>query len=255
MQEVHKLNIHTFGDGNNPVMILVHGVLTPWQIWMEQVQYFSDKYYVLVPELDGHTENEISEFVSVEDEAIKIVNYCIENNLPNIAVLCGLSMGGAVSYNIWKNQKLDIEHLVLDGAPLIPSGSIIEKFMEKSYLKIIEKSKKRDPKTLENFKRDFLPEKHLDNYLQIADRMSNTSMYNIISSVCKSNIQDGIVSDTKILYIHGTKGNEILSKKSAARMKTYYPDIKIICCKGDMHCQKALFEPQKWINMVDGFLN
>ena len=249
------MNIHTFGDSNNPVMILVHGVLTPWQIWEERAEYFSKKYYVLVPELDGHTENETSEFISVEDEAEKIVNYCLENDMTNVAVICGLSMGGAISYNIWKSQKLNIEYLILDGAPLIPCGNMMIKIMEKSYLQIIDKSKKRDPKVIESFKRDFLPEKYLDDYLLIADRISNTSIHNILFSVFKGNIQEGIVSDTKILYIHGTKGNEVLSKKAAARMKKYYPDTGVVCCKGDTHCYKALYEPQKWIEIVEEFLN
>lgn len=32
--------IHKFGNLRSPVMMLIHGVLTPWQIWREQVEYF-----------------------------------------------------------------------------------------------------------------------------------------------------------------------------------------------------------------------
>ena len=54
--------------------------------------------------------------------------------------------------------------------------------------------------------------------------------------------------------MHGTKGNEILSKKSARLMKKYYPETKVICFKGDLHCYKAIYEPEKWLQVVDTFL-
>ncbi len=29
------MNIHTFGDKNNKAVILIHGMLTPWQMWQD----------------------------------------------------------------------------------------------------------------------------------------------------------------------------------------------------------------------------
>lgn len=29
--------IHEFVEGNKPVMVLIHGILTPWQIWTPQI--------------------------------------------------------------------------------------------------------------------------------------------------------------------------------------------------------------------------
>ena len=34
------MNFHTFGDESKPVILLIHGVLTPWQVWETQIEHF-----------------------------------------------------------------------------------------------------------------------------------------------------------------------------------------------------------------------
>ena len=63
---------HTYGNKNNKAVVLIHGMLTPYQIWNRAAQVYESKHYVIVPELDGHTEDEISTFISVEDEVRKL---------------------------------------------------------------------------------------------------------------------------------------------------------------------------------------
>ena len=36
--------VHEFIDGNKPVMVLVHGFLTPWQVWTPQIDSFRTKF-------------------------------------------------------------------------------------------------------------------------------------------------------------------------------------------------------------------
>ena len=48
-------------------------------MWDEAIEYFKNDYYVVVPELDGHTENKTSRFISVEEEAAEIIRYLKEN--------------------------------------------------------------------------------------------------------------------------------------------------------------------------------
>ena len=68
---------HTYGNKESKAIVLIHGMLTPWQIWNTAVKKFSEDYYVVVPELDAHTEETPSVFNSVEEEAEKISEYKI----------------------------------------------------------------------------------------------------------------------------------------------------------------------------------
>ena len=43
---------HTYGNKESKAIVLIHGMLTPWQIWNTAVKKFSEDYYVVVPELE-----------------------------------------------------------------------------------------------------------------------------------------------------------------------------------------------------------
>lgn len=250
------MEFHTFGDKNNKAVVLIHGVLTPWQIWERQIAVLKEKYYVVVPALDGHIEEYESEFISVEDEAKQIENYIANEQIKTIFALCGLSMGGVIAYKIFERNILHTENLVLDGAPLVKMPFIAEKAMTGAYINIIRKSKKRDRKTLDNFKKDFLPERYLENYLRFSDTMSDSTVRNMLHSVCANELVSTANSDnTRILYMHGTRGNEVYSIKTAEKMKKIYPYIEIKCFDGYKHAELAVYEPDKWLETVITFLN
>ena len=78
---------------------------------------------------------------------------------------------------------------------------------------IIQRSKKRDPKVFESFKKDFLPERYLDDFLKLADHMDEQSVNNILNSVFAPFEFKRYGDSCKILFMHGTKGNESVSKK------------------------------------------
>lgn len=249
------MQFHTFGDKSSPAMVLIHGMMTPWQVWTDMIEAFRNRYYVIVPELDAHTENEVSSFESVEDEAVMIAEYLLDNDLAEIDTICGMSMGGAIAYTVWEYGTIGIKNLVLDGAPLRPMPAIAEKLMTMSYNSILKKTAKRDEKTLERCKREFLPERYIDDFLKLADNMEKESVKNIMHSVCNMRILGGLDNESRILFIHGTKGNETVSKKAAEEMKKLYPETQILCYEGDPHVYKAIRQTDIWIRDVDTFIN
>lgn len=247
------MKFHTFGDRDNPKIILLHGVMTPWQMWDIQIESYMTKYYVIVPALNGHQEDSESEFHSVEHEALEIEKYCIENYHNEIYSVMGVSMGGIIAFHLWKRNKLNIHHIVMDGSPLVSYSRILAKFMTKNYLDILHKSKERHPKTMENFSKYFLPKRHLESFLRIADNMSDETIINMINSVSRDMPMDRTHSGQGMLYLHGTALNEILAKKTAKKLKKTYPQAEIVALKGDAHCHKALFEAEHWLQIVEEY--
>ena len=164
-------------------------MLTPWQIWNCAAEAFEKDHYVVVPELDGHTEDEATAFNSVEEEADKICEY-IRNELEGkVFLLAELSMGGRIAAEIAKSTDINIQNLVLDGAPL-------------------------------------------------------TKMNGLMKSIFK-----------RILFMHGSKGNEAVSRKCALRMKAVNPQTEIREFKGMAHAELACFKPEQWVKEVEGFLS
>lgn len=247
--------LHEFVEGNKPTMVLIHGFLTPWQVWMPQIASFKEQYNIYAVALNAHTEEAASEFVSIQTEAEEIIQYFKTKNIETIDVLCGISLGGKIAYEIWKSKKINISNLIMDGAPLVSCPGFAVNIMINNYKNIISKSKTRDKKVIENFKKVFLPEKYLNSYLKIADLMTEQSIENIVNSVFAGSKIEGIENRSRIFFIHGTKGNEVLSRKAAKLIKKHYPAAEVFCFKGDTHCYKAIYEPEKWIEVVKEFLN
>ena len=188
------------------------------------------------------------------DEADKIKEYIRKNLGGNVYMLCGLSMGGRIAATIAKDNSLMIGRLVLDGAPLKKMPSIAVSFMKSSYKSIIKKSKVRDKKILESCKRDFLPEDKIPDFLAVADKMEYISIDNILESVFSDFEYVKYNSNMKILFMHGTKGNESVSMKCAAMMKKVNPQTVIKSYKGYAHAHLACFEQPKWIKEVETWM-
>lgn len=245
--------VHEFIDGNKPVMVLLHGLLTPWQIWTPHIDAFREQYNIYVIALNAHTEESASEFVSVLAEAEEITAYFEGKGMDTLDVLCGLSLGGKIAHEIWKSSRFHIRNLILDGAPLAACPKFAVNIMINNYKDIIRMSKQRNPKVRKGFK-NFLPEKYWNSYLKIADLFTDRSIENIVNSVFAGGELKGADDQSRILFLHGTKANEILSGRSAKLMKKYHPMTQVVCFKSDAHCHKVIFQPEKWIEVVKGFL-
>ncbi|SEL05960.1 alpha/beta fold hydrolase [Ruminococcus albus] len=246
--------IHSFGSNDSPVIVLVHGMMTPWQVWTDQIKQFSRDYHVIVPELSDHTVDRPTRFISIEDEAKNIVKALHDMDIDKVSVLCGMSLGGAIAFEMLKSGSIGIDDLVLDGAPLMPMPKIAEKIMAMNYITILKKTKRRDKKTLDRCRRDFLPERFIDGFLKVSDIMEEDTAKNAMRSVCSRSIPADMDVHSRILFIHGTKANESISQKSAERLKKLYPETEVLCYKGDPHVYKAIRQTDVWIRDVENFL-
>ena len=246
---------HTYGNKENKAVVLIHGMLTPWQIWKHAIEKFSKDCYVIVPELDAHTELTPTVFHSIEEETAKIHDYIMEELSGDIYLLAGLSMGGRIAATLAKSEDLSIENLVLDGAPLAKVNGLMKAIMKSNYKTIIMKSKMHDEKIIEQAKKDFLPDNMIPYYIKIAENMIMVSVNNIIDSVFSHFEYPEYKSGMKILFMHGTKGNESVSAKCAVRMKKINPQTEIRSFDGLAHAELACFKPEQWYEEVRSFIS
>lgn len=244
------MKFNVFGERSDPRVVLIHGALTPWQILEPHARLLSERCCVVVPALDGHDEDVKSEFSSLDGQAQKIEDYMLENFGGEVLAVCGLSLGGAIASRIWERGRLNVARFVLDGAPLVGSGGLLTAVMRSNYISIIRNSRKRDPKTLRNFSRSFLPECYLEPYLRIADCMSERSVSEMVNSLRHDRIPATADDGDRVLYIHGSKSGEVLSVKSAAALKKRYSAIHIHRIRGAGHCELAIYRPEEWVGLV-----
>lgn len=244
-----------FGNPVKKKIILIHGFQVPWQVWKPQIDYFSQKYYVIVPILDGHNPIEKSTFTSVQKEAEEIEKYYIEQYGNQIFAICGMSMGGSIASTLWANGKLHIEKLFLDGAPLVRQSKMLTVLLTNQYISLTRKTRQRDVKTLNMCEKTFIPKPYMQCFLQMMDAMNNETIKNGVTSVGQFQLPNNVKRDNiDVIYYHGTKLNEMLAKKSAKYLKKHYPQAKIVCLKGYSHGELVLRHPEQYIKLVEEFL-
>ena len=164
-------------------------------------------------------------------------------------------MGGRIVAEIAKDPGLKIQNLIIDGAPLIKLNGLFKSIMKSNYRSLLNKSRSRDPRIEASFKRDFLPGEYWEPFTRIADNMDSQSIDNIIDSAFAPFVFAKYPEGMKILFMHGTKGNESVSKKGALKMKELNPQMEIRCFDGLAHAELACFRNEQWIKEIEGFIS
>lgn len=249
------MKFHIFGNKQNRAMILIHGMIQPWQVWQPAIDHFSKTCCVIVPELDGHTQDEATEFVSVWKEAELIKDYLTENFGGKVFAICGLGMGGRIAAILGDMKDLSTEFLILDGAPLTSQGRVVKGLMKKLFKVLITKTKQRDPAAIEKRENPFVPERCFDSYLKVIDNMSETSLNSMIDTTYRKFEIPEYDKSCKIMVMHGTQKSESLSKKSAIKMKRKNPQARLRMFEGYDQNQLACFDEKRWIAEVSAFLS
>lgn len=109
------MNIKSFGDKNNPAILLLHGGGVGGWMWEEQVQYFQQDFYLIVPELplnDPH--------FKIQDTAIEL-NKMVDKHIGNRkTILVGFSIGAQISIAMIGNSPSKFHAAMINSALVVP---------------------------------------------------------------------------------------------------------------------------------------
>lgn len=244
-----------FGHSENRKIMLIHGFQVPWQVWKPQIDYFSQRYYVIVPILDGHNPAAKSTFTSVQKEAEKIEDYYIEHHGNQIFAICGMSLGGTIASVLWANGRLRMEKLFLEGAPLVPQNKIMTSIIMGQYVSLTRKTQQRSLKILKMCEKTFIPHEYMQFFLKMMDAMNKDTIKNCIASAGQFQLPENLKLDNlDVIYYHGTTLNELQSMKSAKYLRRHYPNAIVTCLQGYSHCELSLRHPNEYIRAIEGVL-
>ena len=89
--------INTYGDRSYPVVIMLHPMGFSGSQFYEQLgPHFRGKYFFVAPDMGNHGK-ELREFHSIEAEMSQLYIWLVKNDLRDITLLYGASMGGGRS--------------------------------------------------------------------------------------------------------------------------------------------------------------
>ena len=147
-------------DKGKSTLIFIHGSGGSGLFWQAQVAGLAERANTLSIDLPGHGNSDGEGMDRVEDYARILVEFIKDSDVPN-PILCGLSLGGAITQQI----LIDYPDLVKAGV-LIGTGSrlkvlpLIFEMIEKDFTNYLDMvgsfaaSEKTDPKLLSPFKEE-----------------------------------------------------------------------------------------------------
>ncbi len=97
--------------GSGEPLVFIHGLGEVKEGWNNQFE-FADQYDLIIPDLRGHGEHISSDRISIPAFASDVIGLLNELNIEN-AHICGLSMGGMVAQEIYRQAPEMCKSLML----------------------------------------------------------------------------------------------------------------------------------------------
>lgn len=192
--------------------MLLHGGGLSWWNYREVAEKLATNYHIILPMLDGHAKSD-SDFTTIKDNAVEIINFIDEKFDGSILLIGGLSLGGQILLEILA-QRTDIcQYALIESARTVPSkftyamirptlGSCYGLIKHKWFSKLQFKSLKIKQELFEDYFRDTCG---ISKSNMIAFLKEN-AMYCIKPSVRNCS--------TKVHVIVGDKENKAIQKSA-----------------------------------------
>ncbi|MFY4775342.1 alpha/beta fold hydrolase [Metabacillus sp. RGM 3146] len=118
--------------GTGTPVVLIHGLGSKKEAWLPQHD-LANRYRLIIPDMRGHGETVINEDLTVKNFALDIIKLLENLNIPS-AFICGLSLGGIVAQELYKQRPDMVKGLILANTtsyiPSIFANNIINQSYE-----------------------------------------------------------------------------------------------------------------------------
>lgn len=239
------MKFKNIGEKGKPVAVLIHAMFFSENMFYDLAKLLKETHYVILPTLDAHSLDENTTFYSVKNEADKIICYLLENDIRSVDILLGVSLGGIIAFEMFRQHKTTIEHVFLDGTPFLRFPKVFIKMIGTGFKCVAHKSAKMP--TQKNVIDRLFPGNSAE-IKQICGNMNDESITNLAFACYSYKLPKQIeVSPHQTLTF-------IYSSREKARFSIpfiiKYTNCQRIIKKSYRHCEFLEKEPQAYIKMM-----
>lgn len=236
------------GNHELPTIILLHGGgLSDWS-WEQVTKELQEHYQIITPIIDGHGEDAIEEFVSIQDSANKLIQYIDKQHNGKVFAIAGLSIGAQILTEVISQRKDITKYAIIESALLYPIKGTTTLIIP-AYQLLYGLIKKRwfshmQAKTL------CIPPDKFETYYQDSVLMSKKTLINISLSNGNYLLKDRIsMTNAKVLIIVGSKELSIM-KKSSYLLHERIKDSELFIAQSMKHGEISLIHSKQYTNLL-----
>lgn len=250
------MKILEYGDNKKKKIILIHGFQMHLDSIKEYIEKFKNDYCVIVPILPGHDPKNKEEFESFNKCLSEFEEYYIKKYGNEAYAVIAFSMGGVFASYIWQSKKIKIKKIIMESSPLLKWNNIMIKMMTSQYIKLTNKTRQRDDKTIKQAVQTIVRKENLESFLDMMDNMSDETITRYLKEVGAYNLPKNIdTKETEVYYLYGGKISEIIFKKVGKYIGRNYKNSHIKCIPGKGHCEDAILNPKEKAQELMELLN
>lgn len=241
------MKFKTAGNPNGHRILLIHPMCATSEFFFALIEYLKDDYFIIMPTLDGHHKDENSTFLSVEDEADKIITYLQDNGIEKLDFVLGTSLGAIIAFEVYKRNEICINKVYLDGGPFFKVGQLLQKIAVKKFLNICSKVRQNPQNAIKKLEHLF-PGVGIGNQMvEIGCNITEESVKNLAHACYSFTLPDlEIEAQKSIVFLYGTKEP---ARLCIFRLKKYKYS-RILKKSGFNHCGYLLSCPKEYAEML-----
>ena len=232
-----------YGTQNHDTVILLHGGGLSWWNYREVAQLLADKYHVVLPILDGHADSEHS-FVSIEENAARLIAYIDKHHGGSICALGGLSLGGQVAVEIL-TQRPDICRFALIESVLVKPMKLTHALIKPTFGMSYGLIKQR---WFAKLQADYLgiPQNLFEDYYRDTCKITKEDMIAFLKANCGYSVKPALGNTkAKVHIVFGSKEQSSI-RTSGKLLNHTIPGSTMEVLPGYRHGDLSLNHPQAY---------
>lgn len=256
------MTFETLGDKTNPAVLLIHGMMCTYRECLIFGKELADEYYVIMPTLDGHA-GDGTDLLTVDKEAEKIISYLKEEQIDEIALIQGSSMGAEVALEVKRQVEMNgIKNRIcfFDGGPFFHFTPWFRAVMRMRFKKLVKILDTDDPdKALKDMMNNKFVKFVAKDKIKQSEGMirslvsehrtfSDKTIDNMVDICYRCDLPEFNEEVQKsLIFCFGT---EEPARKSRERLLKAYPHAQFIDLEGYSHCGFQSTDPAGYAKML-----
>lgn len=212
LYQTKKIFYRNIGSGD-PVMF-VHGFGEDGNVWNDQVEFFSNRYHIITPDLPGSGRSEMINDMSMEGLAEVLHSIIHEENI-NTCTVIGHSMGGYITLALVENYWNHVNAFGLFHSSAF-ADSEEKKETRKKGIEFIKQHggfeflKTATPNLFSPFSKEQIPNA-IDEFIESLKSFSPDALISYYNAMMKRPDRTAVLKNTKssVLFIAGEHDNAI----------------------------------------------
>ena len=236
-----------YGAHNSQTVILLHGGGLSWWNYRDVAQLLSDRFHVVLPILDGHTDSD-APFNSIEDNAARIISYIDEHFGGKVLALGGLSLGGQIAVEML-TQRPDICRFALLESTLVKPSKLTHTLIKPTFGMSYGLIKQ---KWFAQMQAAYLgiPRKLFDDYYRDTCKITKEDMIAFLKANCGYSVKPALGNTkAKVHIVFGSKEQASICT-SGNLLNRMLSDSTLEVLPGYRHGDLSLNHPQAYAQML-----